>query len=111
MRVQIRYDTPDENDQTRRERNDNHGITSPEFIIPGGGEILWSWYFDVSSGVQRIADGVCLPIPAAEFMHWAQLTQTIVTAAEYAILRAMDVAFVAEMNVELQAFHERTRNN
>lgn len=101
---------PNENDETRRERNERHDIITPEFCIPSGGETYWSWYHQISDGTARVMDGVCYPIPGAEFYHWAQLTQTIVTADEYAILRAMDAAFVDEMNQELQAYQERLRN-
>lgn len=105
----IRYDYPNENDETRRERNDRHGVPSPEHCIPDGGETYWSWYFQISDGLTRVIDGVCMPVPASEINSWAQATYTIVTADEYAILRAMDTAFCDELNKELQAFHERSR--
>lgn len=99
----------DEKGETRRQRNDDfeHGLLTPEFEIPDGGEFLWDWYHDASSGTKRIVEGVCYPIEATAFLAWAQMSGTIVRTREWAILRAMDTVFCDEMNKELQAFHER----
>lgn len=105
--VHVRYETPDENGLTRRERNDNYDIPSPEFEIPEGGEYLWGWYFEISNSLRRIDDGTCFPMPPSEIIAWKNLTDRIVTTDEYAILRAMDDAFCEKTNVELQAYHER----
>lgn len=108
-RVYVRYDLPDENGEHRRERNERHNAPCPDLNIPECGEYLWDWYWEVSDGLRRISDGVCSPIPWSEFFHWAQVTQTIVHAREYAILRAMDAVFCEETNTELQAYHERLK--
>jgi hypothetical protein len=105
--VHVRYETPDEDGKTRRERNEQFNTASPEFIIPEGGEYLWSWYFEVSDGVRRVDDGVCFPIPWSEFLAWKTALDRVVSADEYAILRAMDAAFCEETNNELRAYHER----
>jgi hypothetical protein len=78
-------------------------------VIPEAGEYLWNWYFDISQSIRRVHDGVCVPIPPSEFTHWRFNTATIVTAPEYAILRAMDRAYCAAMNIELGAFQVRQR--
>jgi hypothetical protein len=105
--VHVRYETPDENGRTRRERNEDFNTTSPEFIVPEGGEYLWIWYFEISDSLRRVDDGVCFPIPPSEFFYWKSMTDRVVSADEYAILRAMDAAFCEETNKELQAYQER----
>ena len=60
--------------------------------------------------MRRVADGVCFPIPWSEYLAWAEVTQNIVHAAEYSVLRSVDVAFCEEMNKELQAYQERQRD-
>jgi len=68
---------------------------------------LWNWYDQISSGVGRIRDGVCFPIPWTEFQAWANLTGNIVSPSEYAILHSMDLVFCDETNKELEAYRER----
>lgn len=101
---------PDENGEHRRDRNARHNEPCPELNVPGHGQYLWDWYWQISDGLKRIFDGVCAPIPWSEFLCWAQVTQSIVYADEYAILRAMDAAFCDETNIELQAYQERLKD-
>lgn len=107
MTVHVRYETPDDKDETRRERNEKFNTPSPEFEVPEGGEFLWNWYFEISEGLRRIDDGVCFPIPPSEIIAWKNLTDRLLTADEYVILRAMDAVFCEETNKELQAYQER----
>jgi hypothetical protein len=108
--VFVRYDTPNEHGETRRERNERFEQPSPELIIPDGGQYLWDWYHELAEGVGRINDGVCRPIPWGEYLAWAKVSGSIVRTDEYAILRAMDASFCDEMNKELQAYQERLRD-
>jgi hypothetical protein len=110
IRIFVRYDTPDENKKTRRDRNEAVNEPSPLLVIPSEGQYLWDWFQEISSGLRRVADGVCFPIPWSEFLAWSEVTQNIVYAAEYGVLHAIDVAFCDEMNKELQAFQERQRD-
>jgi accessory colonization factor AcfC len=57
--------------------------------------------------LRRVEDGVCFPVPWSEFLAWANVANVIVRADEYAILRAVDLAFCDEMNKELQAYQDR----
>lgn len=106
----MRYDLQDEKGKTRRERNSEFGHPSPELVIPLEYEYLWSWYNEISSGVARIRDGVCYPVAHSEILAWQTLTQNLVLASEYAILRAIDSAFCDEMNKELKDYRERTES-
>ncbi len=109
IQVLVRYDIPDENGQKRRERNDKFNVESPDLIVPLSGRYLWEWYFDLSSALRRVRDGICEPIPHTEFQAWRAATGNIVYPAEYAILRAMDIAYCDETNKELADFRERDK--
>jgi hypothetical protein len=78
-------------------------------IVPQIGRYLWDWYFDLSDSLLRVRDGIVTPIPPSEFEAWRSATGNIVYPSEYAILRAMDAAYCAEMRVEVKAFQERER--
>lgn len=109
MKIRVRYYTEDERGELRKDRNDNVDIPTPELIVPLSGSYIWNWYFDLSTSIRRVRDGVCEPIPPSEFTHWRDNTGHIVYPSEYAILRAMDRAYCAEMNVELSSYSTRER--
>lgn len=98
---------PDEKGVSRRERNERFSTDSPPLFVPDEGRYLWEWYEQLSSGVRRVEDGVCGPIPWSEYLAWSKVIGHIVRPREYAILRAMDEAFCTEMNKELADFRER----
>ena len=107
VRVHVRYDLRDENNKTRRERNEQFGHESPELKIPSAGRYLWDWYWELSSGLIRINDGAVIPIPPSEVKAWVEITRNIVYPTEYAILRAMDMAFCDESAREVAAYRAR----
>lgn len=107
VRVYTRYDLPDENDDTRRKRNARVGLASPEFIIPEEGLYLWDWFQDISSSVSRVCDGYYRLISPSDFLAWSTLTGNLINPMEYAILKAMDVAFCAETNKEIKAKQDK----
>jgi len=113
MRVRIRYDMPDEKGETRRERAIRFGQddTGPSFNLPDECHYIWSWYWTISARLKRVRDGACEPIPASEFLAWCRASDTIVTAAEYGIVCAMDEVFCAEMNSELDGYRQRQEEN
>lgn len=111
MRVRVRYDLPDENGETRRERAVRFGVdtTGPELNIPADFYHIWEWYWTISARLRRVRDGVAEPIPPSEFTYWCKASGTIIHPVEYAILSAMDDVFCDEMNDELK--HYRLREN
>jgi hypothetical protein len=100
---------PDEKGETRRDRNDRFGEPSPVLTVSPASRYIWDWYFDLSSRVRRVRDGVCEPIPPSEFVAWREATRHIVYPSEYAILGVMDGAYCAEMNKELFDYRARER--
>lgn len=71
---------------------------------------MWDWYFELSESVLRVVDGVTYTLPPSEFHAWKMLSGRIVYPHEYAIMRAMDRAFVSEMSKEVAAYRERERD-
>jgi hypothetical protein len=88
---------------TRREAYPRYDRDVPDLVIPEGGHHIWDWYAQVSLRIGRVRDGICDPIPPSEWLAWQTLTGEIVHPWEHAILAAMDIAFCAEMNKELEA--------
>jgi hypothetical protein len=107
IRVRVRYDTPDEKGETRRERNPRFGVTSPEIIEPVGGEYLLDWYDELTSGTLRVSESNVNPISWREFQAWVDVTGKIVWPFEFEILREMDKAYCDEMGIEIAAYVAR----
>ena len=112
IRVYVRYEVPDENAETRRERYERFGddiAPTPPKIVPIGGLHIWEWYFELSRSIRRVREGVCEPIPPTEFEAWQRLTKTIVYPWEYEIFRAMDGHYCDVMNEELRDYRDREK--
>lgn len=61
--------------------------------------------------VDRNGDGFCKPIRPGDYLAWQELSREIVEPADYDILRAMDVAYVSEMNKEIADDRKRMEEN
>ncbi len=109
VRTFVRYETPDKNDQTRRERNEKFDTTSPSLVIPEAGQFLWDIFHKLHRSISRVSDGYYRMIPPSEFEAWCRLTGTLVYPTEYDILNAMDRTYCEEANMELDA--DRTRQS
>jgi hypothetical protein len=114
IRVNVRYNTPDEHGETRFDRYERMDVLAPELDIPEPGRYLWDWFAQLSKGVRRISEGRCNPITWADFLSWASAMGLLVHPFEYDILHAMDVAFRDEVDKELDDYRareqERLRN-
>lgn len=83
------------------------GEYTPDFIIPEHGIHLWEWFKDLNHVASHATDGECKPILPSEYNAWLQLTGNIVNSVEYDILKAMDLAYCEEMNLELRSRREQ----
>lgn len=113
MRLHVRYNTPDENGETRNDRNARFRRPPGEDYadyIPEECEHLWVWYFDISNRMRRVRDGGVEPIPPTEWIAWLKLTGNRVYAWEHRVLAAMDLAFCSEMGKELDAYRARLQD-
>jgi hypothetical protein len=78
------------------------GEPTPNFDVPMSGKYLWDIFFALHHSISRAAEGVYHLIPPSEYDAWFRLTNTLVYAAEYDILVAMDRAYCTEANKELE---------
>lgn len=88
---------------TRRQYNAEFERESPDIEVPEAGQHLWDWYFDVDDRISRIIDGSCRRIPPSEWLAWQQMKGDIVHPWEYDILAAMDRAYCAGVDGEIEA--------
>lgn len=107
IRVNVRYNTPDENEETRFDRYERMDIIAPELDIPEVGRYLWDWFDQISRGVRRISEGRANPITWTDFFSWASVMGLLVHPLEYDILAAMDRAFCSEVDKELDDYRAR----
>ena len=99
LRTSARYDTPDRNGETRRQRNARFKQESPSWEIPKGGEIIWEWFEDAGD-LRGSSDGYPAKLSATEWLAWQQMTGNIVRPEEWQILRAMDTAYISALRSE-----------
>jgi hypothetical protein len=90
----------DDNNETRRQRNDRVGEHTPPFSIPSSGKYLWEWFNSLNNSISRIQKGVCYLMPPSEIMAWSELTGNIVYSEEYDIISSMDRSYCEETNKE-----------
>lgn len=102
VRVYTRYDLPDKNEDTRRERNERVGVYTPPFEIPEEGIYLWQWFLELNASLSRIDfNGYYCLIPPTEFLAWSNLTGNRIFPEEYDILTSMDAVYCKELNSEI----------
>ncbi len=111
VRVYVRYETPDKDDEeeTRRARNERVGEYTPSFDIPVYGRFLWDIHQNIMKSVSRTFEGFYRMIPPTEFEAWFRLTGTLVYPKEYDILSAMDRVYCEEANKELENINSKRR--
>lgn len=109
MRIYVRYDLPDENNETRRERNERFGYKeTPNFEIPDGGFYIWDLYTELSNAIHRVDfNGYYYKLLPSEIIAWSKLTGTDISSSEYEIITAMDTVFCNELNKDKKATEDR----
>lgn len=109
MRIYVRYDLPDENNETRRERNERFGYKeTPNFEIPDGGFYIWDLYTELSNAIHRVDfNGYYYKLLPSEIIAWSKLTGTDISSSEYEIITAMDTVFCNELNKDKKAAEDR----
>ncbi|WP_425373340.1 phage tail assembly chaperone [Pseudochrobactrum asaccharolyticum] len=98
VRDHIRYDTPDHNGETRRQRYARVDEPSPHIVIPLAGSYLWEWFFDLSN-MRQEADK---RISVADYDAWSRLTGRGMKPFEFKILKAMDEAYISSFRGEIR---------
>lgn len=95
VRYHIRYNSQDENGETRAERNarfDRADLTPPEPEVPWQFEHVWSWFWEISGQRASGVDGAG-PIAWRDIADWSRLTGNELQPEELRMLIDMDVAF------------------
>lgn len=89
-----RYETPDHEGETRRERNARYDMSeeTPDIVIPPAGEYLLEWLWDIMAS-QPTGENGPNPISCTELANWSLLTGNALNRREVAILRRLDSAY------------------
>ena len=104
----VRYDTPDEDGETRRERNERFDCEdqNPEIEPPEDGKWLWDWFLELNAcRSQGFSAPNAVTFPDLE--SWSRLTGNIIRREEIAIIRRMDDAFLAALAEEREEQRKR----
>lgn len=98
---------PDENGETRRERNARFEEPSPDLDLPEAGAHVWEWFWEISARRRSGPEALSY----AEVGEWQRLTSTQVRPEEVEMLMKMDNAYLAEVREEQRAAMERMRED
>lgn len=102
----VRYDTPDENGETRRVRNEKFGAPSPELQVPDEAAHVWDWFWTLSARRRSGPEAISY----AEIGEWQRLAGMPVRPEEVEMLIQMDNAYLDEVGLEQRAQAERARD-
>lgn len=75
----------------RQASGKKHPEDKPAVPFPRGLEYLWAWFSELE-GSRPIAEGFLLPIPASQYLAWAQLSGVSLRPWQLMVLRAIDAA-------------------
>ena len=103
----MRYDIPDENGETRRERNKRFGVDTPNITTPKGFSYLWAWYIEASSDAELNNIGMVFPIKYTSWKAWLEMENYKITDFEFRILKEIDRQYVKCFNKEISDMRER----
>jgi hypothetical protein len=98
---------PNENGETRRQRNEKFGQPAPDVQIPAEGAHVWHWFWSLSNRRRSGPE----PLSYAEVGEWQRLTHTPIRSEEVEMLMRMDDAYLAEVRKEQAAAAELARES
>jgi hypothetical protein len=106
LKTQARYDTPDKDGETRRERNARFGQSSPEPFRPVKGRYLWEWFISASD-FREFGEHGPKCITPGQWKFWAEINSVEVRPEEFKVLVRMDRSYINALNVELSEQRNR----
>jgi hypothetical protein len=94
--VVVQFDTADAKGATLRHHLAQVGKAGPDAEPPEAGEHVWAWFWELSaaSGSNGFAP---MPVTHLEIEAWARLVGAELDEWEVRAIRAMDMAFLAEL--------------
>ncbi|MBZ3690984.1 phage tail assembly chaperone [Phyllobacterium calauticae] len=108
MKLRVRYELPDENGETRRERNTRFNADSPIITIEDTIQYLWDWFWEMSDSRSSGMNGPN-PISHQDLMAWCQFSGNILLREEWRILTAMDNTYREAIAIENKEQAERQK--
>ena len=92
----VEYDTTDAKGVTMRRHLEQVGKAGPNAEPPGAAEHVWAWFWELSAA--RGSNGFApMPVTHLEIEAWARMVGAELAEWEVRAIRAMDVAFLAEL--------------
>ena len=110
VRLRVRYETPDENGETRAERNErfDEADKTPEIETPEDWQYLLDWFWDIHSARSHGFNGPN-PMSLTDIANWSAMTGNQLLREEVAIIRQIDAAYVEAVGVEMMERMERAK--
>lgn len=96
----VRYETPDDKGETRRQRNARFGAQSPDLEAPFAGELILEWFWHLSAFRGEGVSGPA-PIRHADIRDWSVLSHTPLRPEEVTILLQLDQAYRSALSAEM----------
>lgn len=103
----MRYESLDEKQETRRERNAKFGKDSPDVDVPDAGQHIWEWFWKLSA--QRDRSMGVSPLKMADVWAWNDLGRISINPNEFDILLDMDLAYREQQTLEEADQRERNK--
>lgn len=96
---------PNDDGETRRQRNLKFGQPVPALVIPPNGQHVWHWFWSLSNRRRNGPE----PLSYSDVGEWQRLTHTPIRPEEVEMLMRMDDAYLTEVRKEQAAAIERAR--
>lgn len=96
---------PNEEGETRRQRNRKFGQPAPDVEVPPEGSHVWHWFWSLSNRRRSGPEALSY----AEVGEWQRLTHTPIRPEEVEMIMRMDDAYLAEVRKEQAAAIERAK--
>lgn len=112
VRVRVRYELPNADGQTRRERNEafGKGYLTPDVEVPEEGAGLWEMFWNVIETEGRVSQGEAFPLSHVALKAWAENTGQELDQWEFAVLADMSAEWARAINEELEARRKADQN-
>ncbi|MGE8288663.1 MAG: phage tail assembly chaperone [Stenotrophomonas sp.] len=93
----------DEKGETRRQRNERFGATSPEVEVPDQLLHVWDWFWELSARRRSGPEALTF----ADIGEWSRLRQVDLQPIEVEFLMAMDDAYLKAVREDQEAARQR----